>query len=72
MRKREHLIWLKTELSNTTPYFRRTELYQILKVELSKLGYWKQQGRGNPAKGFKKSVMAQQLAEFKSIGKGNK
>jgi len=28
-------------------------LYQILKRELSLLGYWKNKPRGNPAKGYK-------------------
>lgn len=30
----------------------RTRLYRILKEELAKLGYWKNQPRGNPRKGF--------------------
>ena len=27
-------------------------LYQVLKEELSKLGYWRNRPRGNPAKGY--------------------
>jgi hypothetical protein len=56
---------LQTALQTTTKTFRRTQLYNILKTELTKLGYWKAQGRGNPKKGFSKSVAAQQQAQFK-------
>jgi hypothetical protein len=31
---------------------RQSALYQMLKEELSKLGYWKNRSRGNPSKGF--------------------
>ena len=30
-------------------------LYQVLKRELTRLGYWRSRPRGNPAKGYLKS-----------------
>jgi hypothetical protein len=30
----------------------RRKLYHVLKTELSKIGYWKNKERGNPAKGY--------------------
>jgi hypothetical protein len=34
--------------------YRHRKLYRILKVELTKLGHWKNHPRGNPSLGFKK------------------
>ncbi len=31
---------------------RHSKIYQCLKVELSKLGYWRLKERGNPSKGY--------------------
>jgi len=63
----EHLIWLKNELSQIKGKFERySELHLILKEELTRLGYWKQQPRGNPRKGFKASPVAQQTAEVRT------
>lgn len=32
---------------------RKQEIYRVLKEELTVLGYWKQQGRGNPSEGYR-------------------
>ena len=32
---------------------RHQALYKVLKVGLTKQGYWKQRARGNPAKGYR-------------------
>ena len=31
----------------------RSQVYKLLKTELSVLGYWRNKARGNPPKGFK-------------------
>jgi len=43
----------------------QTILYKALKDELTRLGYWHNRPRGNPSKGYNKSVAAQQQAAFK-------
>lgn len=30
---------------------RRSKIYEVLREELGKMGYWKRRGRGNPSKG---------------------
>jgi hypothetical protein len=40
---------LRQEIINLTP---RKKLFKVLKEELSVLGYWKNQRRGNPKRGY--------------------
>lgn len=35
---------------------RHSELYKLLKYELSTLGYWRNKQRGNPVKGYKAMI----------------
>jgi hypothetical protein len=41
---------LRAAIRSMTP---RTQLFKVLKEELTALGYWRNKPRGNPAKGFK-------------------
>ena len=43
----------------------RSELYKLLKQELSILGYWKNKQRGNARAGYKASPLAQQTATLR-------
>jgi len=42
---------LRKEIRLMTP---RSQLYQVLKEELERLGHWKQKPRGNPVKGYQR------------------
>ena len=60
------IIQLKNELSNITDKFdTRSELYILLRSELSRLGYWRNKQRGNPVKGYRTSPVAQQVTEIR-------
>lgn len=45
-----YLDELRNDLINLD---RHSELYKLLKYELSMLGYWRNKQRGNPVKGYK-------------------
>ena len=62
---KEVLNELRRELMKPDVAFRQTELYKLLKVELSVKGYSKNKPRGNPKKGFRQSPAAQQTAEIR-------
>lgn len=47
---RINLKQLTDEIQNLE---RHQALYKVLKSELTKLGFWKNKPRGNPAKGYK-------------------
>lgn len=51
-----YLNELRNDLMKANNDFRHTELYRILKTELTRLGYWKARPRGNPSKGYKAMV----------------
>lgn len=69
--KTEGLIWLKNELSRIGDNFdTRTELYKLLKSELTRLGHWKNKGRGNPRAGFKNSPVAIQTSGLRQALNG--
>ena len=62
----DHLIWLKNELLKIEDKFeRRSDLYKLLKTELSRLGYWHNKPRGNPSKGYRQSPVAQQTSKIR-------
>ena len=69
---KEVLNELRRELMKPDVAFRQTELYKLLKVELSVKGYWKNKPRGNPRKGFKNSPVMQQAAEIRQQLRNNK
>ena len=62
---KETLKQLKNELQGADNNFRRTELYKILKEELSRLGYWKNKERGNSKKGYRNSEIFQMNATIR-------
>ena len=65
------LIWLKDELSRIEDNFdTRTELYKLLKSELTRLGHWKNKGRGNPRTGFRNSPVAVQTSQLRQALNG--
>jgi len=62
----EHIIWLKNELSQITDHFdRRSKLLEVLKNELTRLGYWKNKQRGNAKLGYRHSPVAIHNATLK-------
>jgi len=40
---------LRYDIQNMT---RKSKLYNVLRDELTKLGYWRKRARGNPSKGY--------------------
>jgi len=46
-----YLDTLRRELMQSNGDFRHTALYKLLKIELTRLGYWKNKARGNPRAG---------------------
>lgn len=64
MVKDEQIEIVRKELKNATPHFNRTKLYKMLKEELTRLGHWKNRGRGNPAKAYKASIGKNKQEEF--------
>jgi len=67
----ELLKELKNAFDNVTPDFRHSKLYDLLKTELTRLGYWKQQARGNARKGYTNSPVAQQVAQIRQALKNS-
>ena len=52
----DYLNELRNDLMKANSDFRHTELYKLLKIELTRLGYWKARQRGNPSKGYKSMI----------------
>lgn len=52
MMDKTHLDWLKNKLQMNDNSFRNSEVYKLLKQELTIKGYWKAKERGNPRKGY--------------------
>lgn len=52
MTDKEGLIWLEQRLNDKTSNFRNTKLYKLLKLKLSKEGYWRNLPKGNAKKGY--------------------
>ena len=51
LRDKDGLIWLSMKLKTLTDSgFRQSQLYKLLKDQLSKRDHWKQQRRGKPSK----------------------
>lgn len=50
--KKQFREQLTKELKRADEGFLRTELGKLLKVELSRLGYWKNKPRGKPQQNF--------------------
>ena len=68
---KDQLKDLRNDLRKPEVALRQTELYKLLKVELTRLGYWKNKPRGNPRKGFRQSPMAQLNIEIRKQAKEN-
>jgi len=56
---KQGIEWLKTKLQMKPDSLRHSELYKVLRDNLTALGYWKRQPRGNPKKGFRSMVEQQ-------------
>ena len=51
-----YLEALRSDLWRSNDDFRHTPLYKLLKIELTRLGYWKNKPRGNPSAGHKAMI----------------
>jgi len=69
---KSYLDKLRNDLRKPDEAFRQTELYKLLKEELTTKGYWKAKPRGNPRKGYKNSPVMQQAAEIRQQLRNNK
>ena len=66
---KEGLTWLSRRLNSITSddSFRHSDLYRLLRDELTRLGHWKAKQRGNSKQGYRVSPIAQQVSDMRRL-----